>query len=58
MYSLFRPYTCLLGRVPHTDIYKDLSVYKVVSTIQNVTLVVVSESTVCISAKTVTILQK
>lgn len=27
----FRPYTCLLGRVPHTDIYNDISVYEAVS---------------------------
>ncbi|GFR60242.1 sulfate transporter-like [Elysia marginata] len=26
-----RPYSCILGQVPGTDIYKDISVYKVVS---------------------------
>lgn len=30
MYLGFKPYTCLLGSVPHTDIYLDLTRYKMV----------------------------
>ena len=28
MYYIFRPYICLLGRIPGTDIYKDIKVYE------------------------------
>lgn len=29
----FKPYTCLLGSIPHTDLYLDISRYKGVSVI-------------------------
>ena len=30
-FSIFRPYACLLGQIPGTDIYRDVTVYKEVS---------------------------
>ena len=32
MYLICRPYVCVLGQMPGTDIYRDISVYKEVRT--------------------------